>query len=273
MKRIIQFLKTTMDIPQPFGAFHLVFCALTITITACLCIFLRDSSDKVYTRTLVIIWAIMFIMEGIKQLEESATIGTNGNIIWAYQWTTFPLQLCDTPLYLLLPVAFLKDGKFRTALSTYMSTYILLGGLATYALSSTSFNTTAYVNVQTMVHHGLQIASCALIGVHNRRNIKLKNFALALPVFVISVGIATGFNVGMHKLFPDVYINMFFISPYFKKTMPIFSDAWQIMSTADMLFLYIVALTAIALAIYLIYGLIFYRTGNPKKEKVVPAKA
>lgn len=257
MKKILLFLKTTMAVPQPLGPFHLIAVFLMILITFCVCFFFGNADEKTFRVILVVIWAIMFTMEGIKQLEESYTISADGDFLWRYNWGTFPLQLCDSPLYLLLPIAFMKDGKLREALSAFMYTYILLGGISTFILISTTFGTNVYCNVQTLAHHGLQVVSCTFIAVHNRRRISREAFGGALSVFLCAVGIATLFNVVVHYFVPDQVVNMFFISPFFKKTMPILNDAWSKLHWLPTIALYVVGVSVLAFAVFSLFRQIF----------------
>ena len=265
MEKVLHFFKSTMDVPPAWGAFHLVAIALVVVITFLLCLFFRNANNNVFRLVLIIIWAVMFTMEAIKQVEEAAHFTSDGSLYWAYNWSTFPLQLCDSPLWFLLPTACLKEGKLRNMIIAYMSTYVLLGGLATYTFPQTTFGTSAYVNVQTMTHHGLQIASSVLIAVHYREKIDVEFkksmlfFLKGTPVFVCFVIAATIFNVAAHAAVPGVEINMCYISPYFRKVVPIaaVNDAFQRMHWLGVIFFYIGALTVLVFIIYMIYFGIF----------------
>ncbi len=272
MEKVLHFFKSTMTVPLAWGTFHWVAVASVIVITFLLCLFFRNADNKVFRLVLIIIWAIMFTMEVIKQVEEAAHFNEDGTLYWAYNWSTFPLQLCDSPLWFLLPVACLKEGKVRDLFIAYVSTYVLLGGLATYSFPQTTFGPTAYVNVQTMVHHGLQIASSVLIAVHYKEKIKKLSFFLnAIPVFVGFVIVATIFNVAAHAAVPNMEINMCYISPYFRKTVPIeaVNGAFQKMHWLAVIFFYIGALTVLAFIIYMIYYGIFHLIERRSKA---PAK-
>ena len=256
MEKFIRLLQTHMEEPKPFGAFHLTAVAIVLILTIVLCVFFRNADATTYRNILISIWAVMFVMEGVRQLTLSCTFTPEGKAVWAYQWYAFPLQLCDSPLYILLPIALLKNGKLRTMLSSYAFTYVLLGGLATYIAPDSISTTVVYLNVQTLAHHGLQIASCIYIGVYNRKNIKLRRFLDAFIVFIIAVCIATIFNVVMHKIIPDQVINMFYISPYFLKTAPlIFNAAWSKLGGIGRLFFYIGGMSGIAFIIFMVFYL------------------
>ena len=256
MKKVIQFFQTTMPEPQAGGAMHLIALGLVLVLTLILCIVFHDAKESTFCAILISIWSVMFVMEVIKQVTISCTFTDDGKAVWSYDWGQFTLQLCDSPIYLLLPVALLKDGKLRDALSTFMATFILLGGIATYAFPASIYTTIAYHNVHTLVHHGLQIVSCLFIGVHQRRRLSLRTFGGAMIVFAIAVSIATIFNVGMHALYPDMHINMFFISPYFVKTVPeVVNEAWHKMHWFSRIMLYFFGLSALAFVIFLLYRL------------------
>ena len=259
MEKLIRLLQTHMEEPKPFGAFHLTAVAIVLIFTIVLCVLYRNANATTYRNILISIWAVMFVMEGIRQLALSCTFTPEGEAVWRYQWHAFPLQLCDSPLYILLPIALLKDGKLRTALSSYAFTYVLLGGLATYLAPDSISTTVIYFNVQTLTHHGLQIASCVYIGVYNRKKIRFRRFLDAFIVFIIAVCIATIFNVVMHKVIPDQVINMFYISPYFFKTAPlIFNAAWSKLGGIGRLFFYIGGMTGIAFIIFMVFYLFAY---------------
>ena len=273
MRKLMHLLKSTMEVPPVWGIFHFVAIALTALVTLCLCLFFRDSDNKTYRTVLLVIWIIMVLMEAVKQFEESYSFLADGKILWKYSWKTFPLQLCDSPFYFLLPAAFLKDGKVRDAVSSFMCSYILLGGLATYLFPSTTFCSNVYLNVHTMTHHGLQIASCIYIGVHNRHRLSLISFARGILVFVSVVAVATIFNVVMHAIHPEQEINMCYISPYFRKTIPMtaFNDAFQKMHWAAVIAFYIGALTLIAFVLYHIYRLFTYLADRRKTARAQAA--
>ena len=257
MEKLIRLLQTHMEEPKPFGAFHLTALAIVVLLTVVLCILFRNADATTYRNILITIWAIMFVMEGVRQVVLSCTFTPEGKATWHYQWFAFPLQLCDSPLYILLPIALLKDGKLRTALSAYAYTYVLLGGLATYISPDSISTTVVYLNVQTLAHHGFQIVSCIYIGVYNRKNIVLRRFLDAFIVFIIAVCIATLFNIVMHHIVPDQVINMFYISPYFFKTAPlIFNAAWSKLGPIGRLFFYIGGMTGIAFIIFMVFYLI-----------------
>ena len=248
---------------------HLISIVCVILLGYVLCTSFLNAKESVFRAILISIWAVMFVMEVIKQVTVSCTFDGNGVAVWSYDWGQFTLQLCDSPIYLLLPIALLKDGKLRDALCAFMATYILIGGIATYAFPASIYTTSVYHNVHTLVHHGLQIVSCLYIAFHQRNRLTIASFRRAIVVFIIAIGIATTFNVVMHKLHPEQVINMFFISPYFVKTVPaVVDEAWHSMHWMGRIALYFVGVTVLATAVFTIYRWVFHPEKQTEKETV-----
>ena len=265
MKKLMLLLKAEMEVPQVLGTFHIVAILLTLITTVVICLLFHNADEKTFRVVIVTIWAIMFTMEAVRQFSVSYTFQEDGSLSWRYDWGKFPLQLCDSPLYVLLPIALMKDGKVRDAFSFYSVTYVLLGGVSTYVLISTTFGPYVYLNVQTLAHHGLQIVSAMLILMHNRKRLSWLGFRNAIFVFLGVVTAATLFNVIMHWIVPDQVINMCFISPYFKKTMPILNDAWHALHWAPTILLYVFGVTFLAFLLFWLYRGIFRRHSEPAK--------
>lgn len=267
MREFLDWLGRTMETPKQFGTLHIIALLTLAVFSFALCFSFRNAGDKTYRRILVVVWAVMFVMELIGQLRRSVSVAEDGALVWTYRSSFVPLQLCDTPLYLLLPIAFLQDGKVRDALSAYMSSYILLGGIFAFLFASTIFTDNVYVNAHTLIHHGLQVAVCLFIGVRNRRRLTLRAFLSAIVVFSISVAFVTICNVGMHALYPEEEINMFFISPYFRKAVPILNDGWQRLHWATVILLYVGVVSAFSFVIYGLQRLIVRFLSSRRRRK------
>ena len=267
MDKLLRILQSTMETPKAFGTLHIVSLAVVAVLTIVLCVFFRNADRKTYRRILLILWAVMITMEAIKQLNECYYVDDDGSIVWRYYWASFPFQLCSLPLFVLPLIAVMKEGKVRDALSAFSYTFLLLGGVTVMAVPSTVFYIYSFLNVQTMVHHGLQIVSCIYIAVHERKRIRLRAFGGAVIVFLIAVAMATAFNVGLHALYPEPKINMFYISPYFKRTMPIFDEQWSRLHWAPMILLYSAGLSAISFVIFMLFYVLTLPSRKSRRAK------
>ena len=253
MERFLHSLQKTMAEPKPFGTFHLIAIAAVLFLTVILCLFFRNAKNGTYRALLLLIWVIMVLFEVVKQLYISSHFTSEGKIEWRYAWGAFPFQLCDAPFYVLPLIALLKKGKLREAVSTFYHTFVLLGGLLTYLTPTSITTTNVFLNIQTFLHHGLQIVSCIYVAVYNRRNIKISRFLLSIPVFLVAVSIATGLNIGLHRIAPHDTINLYFISPYFKKTSPLFNNKWQKVKGVWQILFYVGGMTVLAFVAFMIF--------------------
>ncbi len=225
MEQIYNFFDMEMPRPTSYGWFHILFILIAISVTVLLCVFFKDAKDKTFRRIMLISWLTMVILEIYKQLNYSISF-PDGVFTWDYQWYAFPYQFCSTPLYILPFLAFMKEGKFRDFFEAYISTFSLFAGLVVFIYPNDVFIKTIGINIQTMVHHGLQIVLGVYCAVYNRKKLNFKYFLKAIPVFMVLLVIAVILNetAGAYiKTAFDETFNMFYISRLFPCTLPVVS--------------------------------------------------
>ena len=250
MKKLLSILEIEMKRPTNYGWFHLMFVFLVILVTVFLCFKFKNISDKGFRRIVLFSWITMVILEGYKQFVFSYSL-ENSIIEWEYQWYAFPYQFCSTPLYVLPFIVFLKEGSIRDSFILYISTFSLFGGLAVFLYPNDVFIDTIGVNIQTMVHHGLQIILGIYFIVYARKKFNLKNFLGSTIVFMVLGLIAILLNCFAYTRIEEEF-NMFFISPYYNCTLPILSQIYPKVSYSAFVFIYVFGFAMIALLIYAI---------------------
>ncbi len=264
--KIVYGLDAQMQRPGMYGWFHLIFLAVTIIATVLLCVFCKNCSRKSFKWIMFSAWLAMLIFEIFKQLTTSFEYNpSTQKVVWDYEWESFPFQLCSTPLYILPFIAFCKEGKFRDSLIAFLSTFALFGGLATMLLPATVFVETVVINIQTMVHHGLQIVVGIFALVHERKKLNLKYFLRSLIVFGVVLVIALVSNLIMKEILTEKF-NMFYISPYYPCVLPLLEIIYVKVPYVVFLLIYIIGFILAAFAIYMIqYG--FIKLGMRKRKK------
>ena len=267
--RILNLLEATMETPTNFGWFHLMFIAIAILSTVFLCVKFRNCSDKVFRRIALIGWILIVSLEVYKQIIYSYDFD-NGVVTWDYQWYAFPYQFCSTPLYALPFIIFLKDGKIRDAFIMYMSTFSLFAGLAVFAYPNDVFISIIGINIQTMIHHGLQIVFGIFFAVYLRKKYTLYSFLKSVYVFVGFSLLAILLDISVYKIFItkgiDETFNMFFISPYFPCTLPVLSIIYEKINYLIFLFIYLIGFVLAALLVYGIEKLFINLSKREKKN-------
>ncbi len=225
-EKVLHFLMAECETPPSFGWFHIVSFIIFIAFTVVVCIKLSRASDKAYRTFALVCWVILAVGEIYRELCFSFSV-TDGVGSWDYAWYQFPFQICSGPLYLLLPIAFLKDGKVRNALMAYTATFSLFGGLAVMIYPNDVFCYFIGINIQSLVHHGLQATVGILTLIRLKDKLNYKTLLASMSVFVCALAIAMTLNLSVHPILVGLgrndTFNMFFISPYHGCHIPILS--------------------------------------------------
>lgn len=254
MEKILSFLELQMQRPNNYGWFHLMFIFIVLLCTLYLCIKFKDANDKTFRRIALISWILMVVLELYKQFVFSYSI-EQSIIKWDYQWYAFPYQLCSTPLYVLPFIAFLKDSKFRDCFVSYMSTFSLFAGVVVFLYPNDVFIKTIGVNIQTMVHHGLQIILGIFFIVYARKKFTKKYFLGGIVVFGTLIALAMLLNYFV-PMITDETFNMFYISPHFECTLPILSVIYPRVPYLVFLTIYALGFVFAAFIVYYISNFI-----------------
>ena len=254
-ERILIGLKGKMPAPTNYGWFHLMFVMLAIAAIVLLCIFARNLKDKTFRRIIMWCWIVMLVLEIYKQLIYSVH-EYDGQAYWRYQWYAFPFQLCSTPLYLLPFVAFMKEGKVRDSIISFICTFAMFGGLVVFLYPNDVFVETIGINFQTMIHHGLQLVLGIYIMVYYRKKLNWRFFASGIITFLIMCGVAMSLNVLLYNTIMvnnGQTFNMFYFSPYFPCTLALLGDLiWPNVPYIVFLLIYVIGFIIAAAIIFAI---------------------
>ncbi len=262
-QKIMLFLQTEHEKPTNYSGFHIAFIIIAILATVLLCVFLKKASDKKARIVAGVSWGIIFLFEIYKQIVFNYQDGT----FISYRWEFFPFQLCSTPLYVLPIVAFIKDCKFRDGAIMFISTFSFFAGLCVYVFPNDVFNTELLgVQIQTMVHHGVQIVLGIYLFVVYRKKFTIKNAYLPVIYFAVLCLVAIMLNLIIYKVLPDQRFNMFYISPHFECTLPLLSGIYTKVPYIVFLLIYIFGFVLCA---FLMFAIMF---GVEKLAKFISGK-
>lgn len=230
IKRLVDLVNIEIEEPAAFGGFH--FSCIILVLVACYLLYLlsRDISDRGFRRIIGVCFCIMLTLELFKQLSMSFQL-VDGKLVFEYLWDAFPFQLCSTPLYVLPLLSLLPDCRLRDVLASYTMTFGLIGGVAVYLVPKTVFTFRAAINVQTMVHHGIQIVTGVFTALYYKKRITHRFFFGGVALFGVFFAIANVLNtvgydffVRMGWMADGAAFNMFYISPRADQTIPMFED-------------------------------------------------
>ena len=248
-------LTATMETPGNYGWFHIMMLCIMVLFTVVICAVGKNWSDKTFRRFILACWIINIIGEAYVALAFSFQ-NVDGVAHWDYAWYMFPFQLCSSPAYTLPFIAFLKEGKVRDAFISFNCTFAFFGGLAVMIYPNDVFMWITGINIQTMIHHGLQMALGIFMMIYRRRRLTHRYFLRGIYVFTVLVLIAMVLNIGVYHIFQGLGMgdtfNMYYISPYFHCTLPVLSIVWDLVPYPVFLAIYIFGFSLVAALMYYI---------------------
>lgn len=261
--QIANFLSVQIPTPASFGWFHLLFVGLMIVGTVILCITAKNCKDKTFRIIAFVSWLVMLVFEIIKQI----VFSYNGPGQWDYQWYAFPFQLCSMPLYVLPFIFLMKDCKVRDAFVAFMATFSFFGGLVVFIYPNDVFVEYLLVDLQTMIHHGLQIVLGIFFMVYYRKRLNLKFFAKGILVFLALATVAMGINL-LAPTFTAETVNMFYISPYFPCTLLILNGIYASVPYIVFLLIYLLGFILAGFIMFAVMWGIITLVHKIKQKKV-----
>ena len=259
IEKILYSLQAEMTTPKPWGWFHLMWVFLVIASLSMLFSLRKKYSDKQLKIVLGVYGIVALILEVTKQIIWSFNYDVVTNLVtWDYQWYAAPFQLCTTPIFVSIIALFLKENsKLKSALLSYMAYVTILGSFMTMMIPDSCFTSDIVINIHTMwLHCGSMVVSVYLL-MNGIVKIDEKSLKSAFKVFLFFALIAEILNISIYSsgILNGETFNMFYISPYFISSLPVFDVIQQNVPFILYLLIYIFAIYMGSLVVYLIsYG-------------------
>lgn len=232
-EKILIFLDSNMVEPTNYGWFH-ILCLLLLVLVIYLTKKIKND------RKLIFIISILCIgLEIYKQINFSFNYDTV-NTWWRYKWYAFPFQFCSTPMYIGLIASVIKSDKIRNYLYSFLATYGLIAGIAVMLYPNQVFTSTIGINIQTMICHGSMVLMGLYLLINKKVEFNYKTVLKALLVFSIQVLIALSADILTYYINLDGGLELFYLSPYHKSILPVFSLIYEKVPYIVFLFIYIV---------------------------------
>lgn len=252
-RELLNILEFQIETPKPYGSFHLVWLLGAVFVIIFLSFVRKRNNDKQLKCILGIYGITAFILELLKQIIWSVEYDPSSNtFLWDYTWYAFPFQLCTTPIYVCIICLFLKKGRLRDSLLTYIAYITILGSISSALIPDSLFVSDLLVDIHTMwLHLGSLVVSVYLL-MSKEVVVSKKSLKNAILVFIFFVVIANILNIAVYNsgILNGETFNMFYISPYFESTLPIFDIIYK--NTPYPVFL-LVYIAALSIGSYIIY--------------------
>lgn len=252
-EKVLYLLQGEMERPESYGWFHLLWIGITLFLIIYLSLRKTKNKEKELKTVLLVYGIGAFILELTKQIIWSFNYDPTLNIVsWDYQWYAAPFQLCTTPIFVTLICAFLKDGKVRNSLLSYLAFFTILGSIMTIIIPDSCFVRTIEINIHTMYLHCLSFVVSMYLLIKGHVKIDIENVIKGFYVFLIFVGIALFLDIFIYNIgiLNGETFNMFYISPYFISSLPIYDVVQQNVPYLLFLIIYIVSILLGGLIVY-----------------------
>ena len=245
--KLQQICETPMERPTNYGWFHLVFFALSILAGILLCVTHKKGNDARVRRTVFVTGVIVILLEIFKMFVYSFYIEDN-KLLWDFQWYVFPWQFCSIPMYVSLLTGLFKKGKIHQSLVAFLATYAIFAGLCVMLYPNDVFIGEIGINVQTMICHGSMLTIGIYLYGSGYVKTEHKTILRAIPVFAAAVSMAALLNEVIYKsgVLNGETFNMFFISPHFEGTLPVYSLVQKVVPFPFCLIIYVAVFTLAA---------------------------
>lgn len=266
---IIENFHFKMERPVSYGWFHLLFLGLTVLITVLLCVTHKREDTKRVRTVVLIISVIVALLEVYKQITYTFHI-EDGMIVKDFQWYAFPFQFCSMPMYVGL-LAGITKGKLHDCLCAFLATYSVFAGICVMVYPNDVFTELAGVSIQSMICHGTMIVLGVYLLYTGYVKAEHKTMLRALPVFSAAVALAAIMNEVVYRtnIAGGETFNMFFISPHFEGTLPVYSSVQAVVPFPWCLFIYIAVFTLASYVLLLMaMGIKKLVTGIQKKAEL-----
>lgn len=265
MAELIKSTAWTMETPQAYGLFHLLFTFIGLAVVVVIAFLLRKLNDKQNRILLLCLGIFLLLTEVYKQLFYVFVIGQG-----SYVWWVFPFQLCSVPMYLCFICGFCKNEKFNSWLYEFMFAFNFFGGIITFIEPSGINHPYITLTLHAYIWHMLLIFIGFYLFFSKRACKNWKGYFKGLAVLGVLVVIAQIINVCMQGIGGA---NMFYISPYAGSNLAFFGEFYAQHGWLANMCLYLLGLVLAGAIIYYIGYLIRWLTQRQKKKEKKPKPA
>lgn len=267
-ENVLRFLDTGMEVPQPYGWFHLLWLALTVAATVVLCVLYKKGIVRNVRGVVLITAIIVTMLEVYKQINFSFRY--EDGIHAAYQWYAFPWQFCSMPMYVGL-LAGLTKGRLHRALCAFLASYAVFAGAIVMLVPTSVFTYAIGINIQTMICHGSMITIGAFLMYTGYVKPQHTTVLRAMPVFAVGIALALAINWMGHNLqiMGGGSLNSFFICPECPPHLPVYSEVQKVLPGWLSIVVYVAGFT-LASYLMVLTGIVSKKLfGSKKTEKAV----
>ena len=245
------------SVPQPYGAVHIGIVVFIAAAALGLFFLFKRLDDKKLLRIIIILGAFMLLTEIWKQFFVAKYVYKDVVSAWFFPW-----QLCSMAMYCSFSLLFIK-GAAREAVLVFLCTFTPLAAVMALAVPEDMMRPQIALFCHSFLFHALMIVEC-LAAMRILRRRERVRFYPSVILFLIMAAAAEAINVISHNIIRDIHVeaNMFYITPYYPSTQPVFHEIAVRFGTAAEIIVYLLAIILASFGIFLIE----FRLGRRRKS-------
>lgn len=256
MKKLIELTSWEIIPPKPYGIFHLSFFVIGMIICIYFAKRLRGVNDNKNKKLLFFCGLFLLIIEIYKQLFYFYIVN-NGK----YDFSVFPFQLCDVPMFLCLIIPFINNEKVLEGMYNFMVSYNLLGGFITFLEPSALCRPYLTMMLHGFVWHLVLVFIGLYLAFSNRCLKNKKDFVTSIKVYMVLCVISLSLNFLLNDV-SNGSMNAFYLGPSISPIIVFETISLKFGWFVNMV-LFIVVMT---IGAYLVY-MVFYNLNKRLRKK------
>ena len=233
------------EVPRIFGPVHL-FCLITAALL--IVWFARRKKKGLPARENLVFAVYGFVtllLETTKQLMW-ALGEENGAAVWSYSWYAAPFQLCSMPMYVCILLCFVKKGRLREHLLSFLGFFSIVSMTLVLFYPGDCLTGSVFINLHTLFLHGGGFVVAVYVLLRRLTDFSVKSVLRGGKVFLVMAALALLLDVAVEKsgINHGNTFNMFYISPYYECTLPVLRSVWEAVPYPVFLLTYLASVMA-----------------------------
>lgn len=247
MKKLVELTAWKMIPPKPYGLFHIMFFIIGMVFCIYFAKKFKNTDDKQNKKILFFTGLFLLIIEIYKEFFYYYVVN-----IGHYDFSIFPFQLCDVPMFICLILPFIKNKKLEMGMYDFMVSYNLLGGLIALIEPSSLCRPYLMMTIHGFLWHIILVFIGLYLACSGRCLKNKSSFKNSFYVYLALCFIALVINFSLSKISGGT-INAFYLGPAITPVV-IFKDIALKFGWFVNMIIYILMVT---LGAYLIYNFLY----------------
>lgn len=235
-----------------YGWFYFMWIGIMVLEGVCLLPVAAKKNKKTTDRVVLIYGLTMLAAEIYKQIFFTVETGE-------YPWNLFPWQFCSVPMFAAVIAPLLKNGRVKDAIYKFLSFFGLIAGIMTLILPEGFYWDYVTITCHSFFWHTSIVIMGLYLIVANDYAKSVKNFfrewlgSAAIYTVAICVALILDTVWGLrlkNAIGTELTFNMFYISPFYNSSLPVFRDVQPYIPYPVFLLFYVTAFCIGAAAIW-----------------------